>query len=85
MPGFWTAWLAMDLRQSGPSPDPFRMAVTHVVMGDTAQALDWLDRAFEERTPGLIYVHRDPVLVGMRDHPRIVRIARAMNLPDRGN
>jgi tetratricopeptide (TPR) repeat protein len=85
MPGFWTAWLAMDLRQSGPSPDPFRMAVTHVVMGDTAQALDWLDRAFDERTPGLIYVHRDPVLVGMRDHPRIVRIARAMNLPDRRN
>jgi TolB-like protein/DNA-binding SARP family transcriptional activator len=81
MTGFWKVWLAMDLRQSGSAPDPVRMAATHLVAGDTAQALDWLDRAFEERTPGLIYLHRDPVISRLRAHPRVVRIARAMKLP----
>jgi tetratricopeptide (TPR) repeat protein len=81
MTGFWKAWLAMDLRQSGPSPDPVRMAVTYLVAGDTAQGLDWLDRAFDERHPGLIYLHRDPVIGGMRAHPRVLRIARAMKFP----
>jgi hypothetical protein len=81
MTGFWKAWLVMDLRQSGPSPDPIRMAATYVLAGDTVQGLDWLDRAFVERTPGLIYLRRDPVLGGMRDHPRVQRIARAMKHP----
>lgn len=81
MPGFWTAWLAMDVRQSGPSPDPFRMAATHLVAGDTARALDWLDRALAERNPSLIYLHRDPVIRGMRGHPRVERIARELRLP----
>jgi TolB-like protein/Tfp pilus assembly protein PilF len=81
MTGFWKAWLAMDLRQSGPSPDPVRMAATHLVAGDTALALDWLDRAFDERNPGLIYLHRDPVISGMRAHPRVQRISRAMKFP----
>ncbi|HSK19248.1 MAG TPA: BTAD domain-containing putative transcriptional regulator [Longimicrobiales bacterium] len=81
MTGFWKAWLAMDLRQSGASPDPVRMAVTHIVAGDTAQGLDWLDRAYEERNPALIYMYRDPVLSGMREHPRVMRISRAMHHP----
>lgn len=82
MPGFWKAWLAMDRRQSGASPDPFRMAITHVAAGDTAAALDWLDRAYAERNPALIYLHREPVLSGMSEHPRVRRVARAMRLPD---
>jgi adenylate cyclase len=81
MPGFWRAWLAMDVRQSGPLPDPFRMALTLLAAGDTAVALDWLDRAFAERNAALIYLQRDPVLRGMRKHPRVERIAREMRLP----
>jgi TolB-like protein len=85
MPGFWRRWLAMDLRQSGASPDPLRVAATHLIIGDTARGLDLLDRAFEERTPGLIYLRRDPVLAGFRTHPRVERIARAMKFPDPTN
>jgi TolB-like protein/DNA-binding SARP family transcriptional activator/Flp pilus assembly protein TadD len=81
MTGFWKAWLAMDVRQSGPSPDPVRMAATHLLAGDTARAFDWLDRALDERSPGLIYLHRYPGISGLRAHPRIERIARVMRLP----
>ena len=81
MPGFWRRWLVMDVRQSGVSPDPVRMAATHVMMGDTAGALDWLDRAFEERTPALIFLRHDAAFEGLITHPRVARILRAMKFP----
>jgi TolB-like protein/DNA-binding SARP family transcriptional activator len=78
---FWERWLAMDMRQSGPTPDPLRMAATHVLAGDTVRALDWLEQAYDERVPGLIYIWRDPFLAPLRPHPRFLRIAAAMKLP----
>ena len=79
--GFWRAWLAMDRRQS-PSPDPMRVASLSALSGDTASALDWLERAYAERNPGIIYLQREPALVPLRAHPRFVRIVRAMKLGD---
>jgi adenylate cyclase len=80
--GFWKRWLEMDLRQSGASPDPMRMAGTHLVAGDTARAIDWLERAFAERNPGLIYIRRDPFLAPLRSHPSFQSIAAAMKLQE---
>jgi hypothetical protein len=82
MPAFWTSWLAMDLRQSGASPDPLRMSATHMMMGDTAQTLEWLDRAFAERSPALIYLRQDATFTGMSSHPRVARIVQQMKFPD---
>ncbi|CAN5699424.1 hypothetical protein BH23GEM9_BH23GEM9_19830 [soil metagenome] len=78
---FWQEWLAMDLRQSGPSPDPLRMAATTMLAGDSAQALDWLERAYDERNPGLIYISRDNALAPLRTHSRFTRIVSAMKFP----
>jgi len=78
--GFWKQWLAMDLRQS-PSPDPMRMASLHTLSGDTTGALDWLERAYAERNPGLIYLMHDRTYAPLRAQPRFARIARAMKLP----
>jgi TolB-like protein/DNA-binding SARP family transcriptional activator len=78
---FWKEWLAMDLRQSGASPDPLRMASTYLLAGDTARAIDWLERAFAERNPGLIYLRRDPFLAPLRSHPSFLRIAAEIHLP----
>jgi hypothetical protein len=58
------------------------MTHLHLLSGDTARALDWLDRAFDERNPALIYLRRDPVLAGVLAHPRVRRIAREMKFPD---
>lgn len=80
MSGFWRAWLEMDLRQSGPSPDPLRIAATWATIGDTVQALEWLDRAYAERNPGLIYLGSDPVFRSIRTHPHLLRVLREMGL-----
>jgi tetratricopeptide (TPR) repeat protein len=79
--GFWKRWLEMDRRLS-LSPDPMRMASLHALSGDTARALEWLERAFAERNPALIYVRREPALAALRAQPRYERIVRAMRFPD---
>ena len=79
--GFWRRWIEMDLRQY-PSPDPVRMATLHALGGDTTKALDWLERALAERSPGLIYIRRYPAFAALRTHPRFERILRTMKFPD---
>lgn len=78
----WRVWLDMDLRQSAAPPDALRIASLLALAGDTLQAFDWLERAHRERNPGLIYLMREPAFEGVRSHPRVVRIQRAMRLPD---
>jgi hypothetical protein len=79
--GFWRSWLEMDLRQFGNDINPLRAAALSAAADDTAQALDWLDRAYADRIPGLVFVRWDPVFAGVRSHPRYLRIIREMKFP----
>ncbi|HEX9703990.1 MAG TPA: tetratricopeptide repeat protein, partial [Gemmatimonadales bacterium] len=83
MPGFWRKWLEMDLRQSGNTPDPLRIATLWALIGDTAQTFHWLDRAYGERNPGLIYLRLEPALDSLSSHPRVARILSKMKFPAR--
>lgn len=82
MHAFWRAWVEMDQRQL-PDRNTVRMTMLWLAAGDTAQAMDWLDRAFEEHNPGLVMMGSGPLssLDGMQDHPRVARIIAAMKLP----
>lgn len=40
--------------------------------------LDWLERAYCERSYGLIYIEVDPALDPLRAHPRFARLLRAV-------
>ena len=81
MPGLWRSWLDMDLRQFGNGIDPMRAASLWASAGDTTRALDWLERAYAARIPGLIFVRSDPVFAGLRSHPRFLRIISEMKFP----
>lgn len=83
MPGFWRRWLAMDLRQSGGDADPLRVARLWALIGDTAQAIDGLERAYRARNPGLINLRVDPYFADLRSHPRVARIVSEMKFPER--
>jgi len=83
MRGFWRSWLDMDLRQTEGAPDPFRLAKLWTLIGDTTRALDWLDRAYAERHPALVYLRYDPTLESLRVHPRVGRILSEMKFPAR--
>ena len=81
LPAFWRSWLAFDLRHSGSNPDPVRVANFHILAGDTAQALLWLERASAERNPALIYIFADPNFAALREHARFRRIFQQMIIP----
>lgn len=82
MPGFWRNWLDMDLRQSGSSPDPLRIAVLWTLIGDTHQACNWLERAYKDRNPALIYVRSEFGLDNLRSQPCFTRIVQEMKFPE---
>lgn len=52
-------------------------------IGDTAQTVHWLARAYAARDPGLIYMRSEPALENLRSHPRVARILSEMKLPPR--
>ena len=81
MSGFWRGWIAMDLRQSSASADPLRIACEWALAGDTAQAFHWLERAYAERNPGLVFLRSELAFQNYLAHPRVARIVKQMKFP----
>jgi tetratricopeptide (TPR) repeat protein len=54
----------------------------YTAMGDTERALDWLEKAYEERDPwGLAVLFIDPISDPLRSEPRFQAIAREAGVP----
>jgi eukaryotic-like serine/threonine-protein kinase len=51
------------------------VAAIYTALGDTAAALDWLERAVEARATGLFTLSREEMFDGLRPLPRFKRIA----------
>ena len=50
--------------------------------GDHDLALEWLERAYEQRDPALIEMFGNPNLDSLADDPRFKAFLRKMNLPE---
>lgn len=59
---------------------PTRFAWIYTGLGDIEQALDWLEKAVEERDGLIIHLHVDPVWDALRSSPRYESLLRKMNL-----
>jgi tetratricopeptide (TPR) repeat protein len=59
---------------------PFSVALVYVGLGDKSQALEWLDRASEDRSFFLAYVKVDPRFDSLRGEPRFKDLLRRMHL-----
>lgn len=57
-------------------------ALVYLGLGDTEAALDWLERAFEERSYWLIYLQVDPALDPLRASPRFIELLDKVVGPD---
>jgi TolB-like protein/DNA-binding winged helix-turn-helix (wHTH) protein/Tfp pilus assembly protein PilF len=49
---------------------PFYMALVYAGLGDHGQAMDWLEKAYADRSNSLIFADVDPRLNGLRSDPR---------------
>lgn len=60
----------------------FQYAEINTQWGDLPAALDWLEKAFRLRDPGLVTLRTDPLLDPLRKEPRFRAIERALKFPD---
>lgn len=60
---------------------PYFLAGIHIGLGDSNRAIEYLEKAYEEHSHWLIYLHIDPSMDGLRDKPRFQDLLRRVGLP----
>lgn len=58
----------------------YPVATIYAALGEYDQALNRLEKAYEERDAWMVYIKIDPRLDGLRSAPRFSSLLRAMNL-----
>jgi TolB-like protein/Tfp pilus assembly protein PilF len=61
----------------------YRIASIYVGLGDKDKAVDWLEKACDERSTALVYVKADPVFDDLRGEPRFIAILERLGLADK--
>ncbi len=57
------------------------IAAVYAALDEPDVALDWLEKAFEERSPRMVELGLDPVFDPLRSDPRFAELVRRMGLP----
>ena len=73
------------LRQLKRSDDErvgtYGIAIIHAGLGEKDQAFEWLEKAYEARELGMIFLKVDPTLDPLRSDARFQDLLRRMNFP----
>jgi DNA-binding SARP family transcriptional activator/TolB-like protein len=72
---------AFEQPSGGTYLSPMIPAETAVRLDDRDRAFQWLERAFEQRCPQLVYLSVDPRYDSIRSDPRFVGLLRRIGLP----
>ena len=62
----------------------YRVAAIYEGLDEREQAFEWLQRAYDERDPWLIWLKLDPVLDNLRSDARFEELTRRLGLPPVG-
>ena len=54
---------------------------TYAQLGDNGQAIAWLEKAYQERDSGLVYLKMDPRYDPLRSDPRFQDLLRRLHFP----
>jgi len=57
---------------------PVEVAIVHIALGDKERALDWVERAVDDRRGWAAYLRVNPILDPLRGEPRFEAIVRRM-------
>lgn len=72
----------LDLAEKGETySPPYGMSLIYLALNDESRALDWLEKAFEERFIWLVYLDVDPVFDGLRQNFRFKQLLKRMQFP----
>ena len=64
---------------------PFYIAIIYAGLHDNSQALDWLEKAYSDRSNAIIFLKVDPALDGLRSEPRFQDLLRRLALGESAN
>jgi serine/threonine protein kinase len=62
---------------------PYHVAMIFVGLGEREQALDWIDRAVEDRAAWIIFLDRSPIFDPLKTEPRLQAVIRLLGLGPR--
>jgi Tfp pilus assembly protein PilF len=60
---------------------PYYFAVVYVGLGEREKAMDWLEKAYADRSNGLVFLKVEPELDDLRSNPRFVILRQKLNFP----
>jgi TolB-like protein/DNA-binding winged helix-turn-helix (wHTH) protein/Tfp pilus assembly protein PilF len=60
---------------------PFYVAIVYAGLRENERALDWLEKAYQDRSNGVVFLKVDPQLDGLRTIPRFQALLRRLALP----
>jgi len=72
--------LAPDSLRGAHQPGLYAGALAYMRLGERERALVWLQFAYGQRDPGLVYLAADPVFDGVRPDPRFQDLTRRVGL-----
>jgi TolB-like protein/DNA-binding winged helix-turn-helix (wHTH) protein/Tfp pilus assembly protein PilF len=61
---------------------PYYFAVAYVGLGQNETAMDWLERAYADRSNGLVFLKMEPALDSLRQEPRFLALQHKLNFPN---
>jgi len=60
---------------------PFAIAIIHIGLGEKEQALDLLEKSYENREDTMTWLNSDPILDDLRSEPRFQELVRRVGQP----
>lgn len=69
------------LIRDNPTDSAYQIAEVHAWRGEADNAFTWLERAADQRDPGIFWVRTDPLLRTIRGDPRWKPFLQKVNLP----
>jgi serine/threonine-protein kinase len=60
---------------------PHFFAGLHIGLGENDRAMEYLEKSYQEHSHWLIYLHIDPSMDALRNHPRFQELLRRVGLP----
>lgn len=73
------AQLSAESKQQYVSP--FYIAVVYAGLRKNELAMDWLEKAYGDRSNGLVFLRVEPELDSLREIPRFIALQRKLNFP----
>jgi len=71
----------MALESKTAYVSPYYFAIVYVGLGENDKALDWLDKAFADRSNGLVFVRVEPELDNLKSNPRFIALQQKLKFP----